>query len=110
MPLQPLSDTIIVRLDETARPSATPGRERVERGLALEAGPGYRSGGSVPGRVAVRRGDTVYFSQNAGVILSEEEGTVLLVTEREILAIERSEEVDEVPLWVPPRKRTPDGP
>lgn len=52
--------------------------------------------------MAVKKGDLLFFPESSGAILSVEDGVVtLLISERDVLAIEPSIESDEVPLWEP---------
>lgn len=107
---KPLSDCVIVQLEENpaaARPSSRP---RVQQGIALDVGPGSRMDGHSSVQMSINRGDRVFFSEQAGVIL-DDSGTVLLaVSERDIVAVVRTEAREEVPLWVAPTRRSPGGP
>ena len=92
--LKPLADRVVVRVAEQEEKTSggillpqTANKEKPQEGDALAVGPGKLLDNGEYGKMSVREGDRVVFAKYAGTEVKLQGEEVLVISEKDILAI-----------------------
>jgi len=92
MKLRPLGDRVLVRPDDSDKPLPSglvipdTAKEKPQEGVILAVGPGaYHEGNRIP--LDVKEGDRIVYSKYGGTEVSVEGEDLLILAERDILAV-----------------------
>ena len=93
MAVKPLDDRVLVKQcdaeDVTSGGIVLPdtAREKQQRGIVLEVGPGRLLDSGKRGKMNVKKGDEVYYAKFAGTELKLNDEEVVIIRESDILAV-----------------------
>lgn len=92
--LKPLADRVVVRVAEQEEKTSggillpqTANKEKPQEGDVLAVGPGKLLDNGEFGKMSVREGDRVVFAKYAGTEVKLQDEEVLVISEKDILAI-----------------------